>query len=105
MLSEFIGKDRIVPGLAGNMEGVTHALIERLPEDLRAQAAEKSLSTNPFHYDGVAIPHFRSSSVASHEVVLGFAPAGIDMPQGKVRIILLLVLPAEDAGIAFLQGM
>ncbi|HNN75824.1 MAG TPA: HAD-IC family P-type ATPase, partial [Leptospiraceae bacterium] len=105
MLSEFIGKDRIVPGLAGNMEGVTHALIERLPEDLRAQAAEKSLSTNPFHYDGVAIPHFRSSSVASPEVVLGFAPAGIDMPQGKVRIILLLVLPAEDAGIAFLQGM
>jgi sodium/potassium-transporting ATPase subunit alpha len=101
MIAELLEPAKVVFGLKGDFSQVLEALAKQsaMP-DLVSRLCNKSRSSNEderFSYigGGIAVPHLRVDHIPAPELILGFSPEGIRFNNHVIKIVLLLVTPAE----------
>ncbi len=101
MIAELLQPARIVFGLKGEFSQVIETLCRQsaLP-GLAGQLRNKPSSHDEerFSYigDGIAIPHVRVDNLPAPELILGLSREGIRFNDYVIKIVLLLVTPAEQ---------
>ena len=101
MIAELLAPAKIIFGLKGDFSQVIDALGERcsipgLAVQLRAKTSNHDDERFSYIGDGIAVPHLRVDNIQVPELVLGLSSEGVRFNTHVVKIILLLVTPAEQ---------
>ncbi len=102
MIAELLAPAKVVPGLKGEFNNALELLCSRslvpdLAERLRRKVANGEQEERYGYIGhGIALPHLRVENLAAPEIILGLSPDGLFFNKEKLRIILLLVTPAEQ---------
>lgn len=101
MIAEILEPAKVVRGLKGDFNKSLELLCSRSSvPDLAARVRKRRSAHEEERYSyigqGIAVPHLRVETLAAPEIILGLAPDGLSLNKETVRIILLLVTPAEQ---------
>jgi mannitol/fructose-specific phosphotransferase system IIA component (Ntr-type) len=101
VIAELLAPAKIIFGLKGNFSQVIEALgkqcsIPGLAVQLRAKTSDHDDKRFSYIGDGIAVPHLRVDNIRVPELVLGLSSEGVSFNTHVVKIILLLVTPAEQ---------
>ena len=101
MIAELLAPAKIIFGLKGDFSQVIDGLSERcsitgLAAQLRAKASNHDDERFSYIGDGIAVPHLRVDNIRVPELVLGLSSEGVRFNAHVIKIILLLVTPAEQ---------
>jgi mannitol/fructose-specific phosphotransferase system IIA component (Ntr-type) len=101
MIVELLPSTKILFGLKGDFSQVIDTLSERssvpgLAAQLRAKISNHGDERFSYIGDGIAVPHLRVDNLSAPELVLGLSSEGIEFNAHVIKIILLLITPAEQ---------
>jgi magnesium-transporting ATPase (P-type) len=101
MIAERLDATKIIFGLRGSFStAIDHLCARSSLGNLSDQFRSQNRTQINRHYSyigaGVAVPHLRIENLAAPELVLGLSPQGLSFNDVKVKVILLLVTPAEQ---------
>jgi sodium/potassium-transporting ATPase subunit alpha len=102
MIAELLTPAKVIPGLRDDFNNALELLCSRssvsdLAKRIREQMSAEQKDRYIYVGDSIAVPHVRIENLAAPEIVLGLAPHGLSFNAAKkLRLILLLVTPAEQ---------
>ena len=101
MIAELLQPAKIVFGLNGEFSQAIETLggqsaIPDLPEQLRNKKIPQDEERFSYLGDGIAVPHLRVDNLPAPELILGLSREGITFNNHVIKIVLLLVTPAEQ---------
>jgi magnesium-transporting ATPase (P-type) len=101
VIAELLQPSKIVFGLQGEFSQVIdtlckHSAIPGLPGQLRNKTIRRDEERFSYIGDGIAIPHLRVDNLPGPELILGLSREGITFNNHVIKIVLLLVTPAEQ---------
>ncbi len=101
MIAELLGPNTVVTGLKGDFSRALDKLCNRSSiTDLAARFHRQQAERQGWRYNdlgnGIAVPHLRLDHLAAPELILGISREGMEVDGHKVKILLILVTPAEQ---------
>ena len=101
MIAELLEPAKISFGLKGGFPQVLETLskqsaIPGLAGQLSAKLNNHDEERFSYIGDGIAVPHLRVENLSAPELILGLSPDGIRLNQHVIKIVLLLVTPAQQ---------
>jgi mannitol/fructose-specific phosphotransferase system IIA component (Ntr-type) len=101
MIAELLEPAKVVRGLKGDFNRGLELLCRRsrvphLSDRLRNGLATLEEERYSYIGQGIAVPHLRVENLGTPEIILGLAPEGLLFNGQRVKVVLLLVTPAEQ---------
>jgi len=101
MIAERLDATKVIFGLKGSFPAAIDQLCARsslanLGDRFSSQKRNEMNQRYSYIGSGVAVPHLRVENLAAPELILGLAPQGLSFNGVNVKVILLLVTPAEQ---------
>lgn len=101
MIAELLKPAKLVRGLKGDFNKSLELLCSRssipdLAVRFRNRLPNRQEERYSYLGNGIAVPHLRVENLPASEIILGLAPDGVSLNKEKVKVILLLVSPAEQ---------